>query len=206
MFDKYAFCDSGYYGSDCQFESCNSTQCQYSIIDRLEQCTHCSNHGDCEQSSCLCESGFTGEMCENSYCIANCSSHGICKPQITYISTIVTASMTSNSSANTAVTAQLNYVCQCSSGWTGDDCLISQCSSDQCNFPRGACNYTSGTCDCLSTPIGLYTGPTCERFITSNATGIGSQFFNIVIPLIGIFLQIMILSASEVTLSKCEFI
>jgi hypothetical protein len=54
------------------------------------------------------------------------------------------------------------YACACNDGWSGRDCSQAYCSST-CNYPYGACNFETATCECSSTPLGKYTGSECLK-------------------------------------------
>jgi hypothetical protein len=38
----------------------------------------CSGHGNCINSKCVCDSGWNGTSCQQSYCNNNCSGQGTC--------------------------------------------------------------------------------------------------------------------------------
>ncbi len=69
----------GYSGEDCSQEiACvsSSSKLGMKILDRCPG--NCSMRGVCIDGECNCETGFTGESCEDRTCPDDCSGHGIC--------------------------------------------------------------------------------------------------------------------------------
>ena len=97
----------------------------------------------CNDSSCPCDPGYTGELCEtniNDCAGVNCSEHGHCEDGVDPFS------------------------CQCDVGYTGEFCVtdINDCAGVNCSG-HGQCvdGNNSFTCSC---DIG-YTGELCETDI-----------------------------------------
>ena len=147
------FCEENFGGSDC-------TQCVPGFTgtdcDEIDHCfgVNCSGNGKCRNTpsdestnlfTCVCDSGYKGELCELIDCsLNNCSENGACMDD-------------SNSP-----------ICNCSAGFTGrvceiniDDCSLSPCGE------RGQCvdGVNNFTCDCTSG----FTGPLCNEGITDRA-------------------------------------
>jgi sodium/hydrogen exchanger 8 len=82
----------------------------------------CSGHGECLNTTgtCLCSSGWTGDMCSLQLCPKDCSGHGVCDLATT--------------------------VCHCNEGYSGQDCSQKECPG-MCTG-RGECDGTTGNCTC----------------------------------------------------------
>ena len=144
------FCEENFGGSNC-------TQCvpgfTGTICDEIDHCfgVNCSSNGKCRNTpsdkstnsfTCVCDSGYKGELCEIIDCsLNNCSENGACVDD-------------SNSP-----------ICNCSTGFIGRVCEINidDCSSNPCG-ERGQCvdGVNNFTCNC--TPD--FTGPLCNEGIT----------------------------------------
>lgn len=69
----------------------------------------CSGHGFCVEGDCICKKGWKGATCakldeEARQCLPDCSAHGMFDLE--------------------------TQRCQCSPGWTGDECQARKCNLD----------------------------------------------------------------------------
>ncbi|XP_061167265.1 uncharacterized protein LOC133176117 [Saccostrea echinata] len=91
----------------------------------------CQNGGSCQVTSsstfeCQCQTGFSGQFCQNDVCSGNTCVNGACNP--------VSAS---------------DYTCQCDEGWYGENCDIDPCSTNDCvNGECVALSETETECQC----------------------------------------------------------
>ncbi|EDX17735.1 GD17072 [Drosophila simulans] len=81
----------------------------------------CGRNGVCESGKCRCNSGWTGNLCDQLPCDSRCSEHGQCK----------------------------NGTCVCSQGWNGRHCTLPGCENG-CSR-HGQCTLENGEyrCDCI---------------------------------------------------------
>lgn len=168
-------CDVGYTGNKCDecisgYQDndndgiCNPT-CEFLFMD-------CNYHGTCSETTgfakCTCSIEYTGSNCER--CSAKYQDNdndGICKLNCANSNLICGTNGVCHDISGTAV-------CQCSTGYTGNDCLLCsenyqdnnndgiclpKCLSTSCNF-KGICSDFSGEliCNC---DVG-YTGNNCQ--------------------------------------------
>jgi hypothetical protein len=145
----YCFCDSTFYGADCQEEMCPGDTCAYNNATRLQECRHCSGNGACYLGVCRCDPGFDGARCEASICLNGCYAsigHGICVKN-----------------ANGAP------VCECTPPYVGVDCSSVACLND-CSG-HGECFQGAGDlfgqCVCTKSSLGSWTGDDCSTFAKS---------------------------------------
>jgi hypothetical protein len=162
----------------------------------------CSGHGDCNSwalfsSGCDCDSGYSGNDCQNWYCngvlyssSSACSSNGTCTaPNVCACKTGFTgaycASWNCNStdrlassvcSSNGSCTAPNS--CLCKSGYSGTNCENFYCNGVKYNNDTG-CSFNGtcvspSTCNCKS---GFY-GSACQNWncssIAMNSTSVCS--------------------------------
>lgn len=147
----------------------------------------CSNHGNCVNGSCQCDTGFAGTTCQ--YCVAaGVCGHGQVRGGQPSISSLqhLTSVLRDNKQC-------VNGACQCNTGywhhthththlqpyltpphrWTGPNCTLPACSLD-CQHGGQAnpqCNYCF---NCL----GAWQGPTCSTYNASAAaSGIYKPLF-----------------------------
>eukprot|EP01006_Ploeotia_vitrea_P041716 TRINITY_DN66564_c13_g4_i1.p1 TRINITY_DN66564_c13_g4~~TRINITY_DN66564_c13_g4_i1.p1 ORF type:complete len:283 (-),score=85.32 TRINITY_DN66564_c13_g4_i1:45-845(-) len=109
----------------------------------------CGQHGTCNNVTlaCDCMHGWNGTQCTEwpSGCPQQCSGHGECVPD--------------------APDAQQSH-CKCNGSYLGDDCSqppAFNCSVSTLNRPcgeHGACNATTGQCECLHG----WTGQQCTGY------------------------------------------
>eukprot|EP00117_Sycon_ciliatum_P003360 scpid11013/ scgid4957/ Laminin subunit beta-3; Epiligrin subunit bata; Kalinin B1 chain; Kalinin subunit beta; Laminin B1k chain; Laminin-5 subunit beta; Nicein subunit beta len=127
-----ASCEAGRTGSNCDedLDSCITSPCSSS----LHTCTDIPLPGD--GFTCSCRAGFTesnGNCLDVNECV---TGGGHSCPQ------------GRSSCTNTAG----SYLCQCSAGYTGDNCLdMDECSLDvnDCIRSRGSCINTAGSYECV---------------------------------------------------------
>lgn len=125
----------------------------------------CSGKGICDRAagSCKCATGYTGDACQRTVCVNDCSGHGVCQSQAYF------AEDASTSYDGYDASSQVG--CKCDSGFRGADCSMVECPSGadpmggdggaeglDCSG-RGTCDYTSGACQCFKG----YFGERCEE-------------------------------------------
>jgi hypothetical protein len=150
----YGFCQcySGFYGVDCSNSSCPGTFCYYDDVTHEQICTHACQAGykhtvldtyvqdiaklpcsleDLGESNGICDGfgttqcapPFLGDDCGTKDCRSNCSFNGWCSIEYPVSR------------------------CMCTPGYFGEICEHKLCLNN-CSYPNGACNTTSGMCDC----------------------------------------------------------
>ncbi|CUG92509.1 membrane-associated protein, putative, partial [Bodo saltans] len=102
--------------------------------------------GKVYENKCLCSSGYSGISCDlicpTSVDGSVCANHGMC--------------LASNGTA----------VCQCAEQYYGPACEA-WCTPDNCvtefHMYRAQCNVKTGTCECLASILGNFSGPSCDK-------------------------------------------
>ncbi|XP_017120954.1 integrin beta-nu [Drosophila elegans] len=121
-------CDEGWTGTycTCPTDATNVTsneallqKCRQPLPDKTTSPLVCSNHGDCDCGSCLCDPGFTGTFCECRECIDCDETRAECHCG----------------------------QCVCKYGWSGTRCNCAE-DTDACLGPTGEICSQRGTCDC----------------------------------------------------------
>ncbi|XP_017094933.3 integrin beta-nu isoform X1 [Drosophila bipectinata] len=121
-------CDEGWTGTycTCPTDATNFTtnegllnQCRQPKSDNSRSPLVCSNHGDCDCGSCLCDLGYTGDFCECRECIDCDLERADC-----YCGQ-----------------------CVCKWGWSGTRCNCKE-DTDACLGPTGEVCSQRGICDC----------------------------------------------------------
>ncbi|VDM49846.1 unnamed protein product [Toxocara canis] len=174
-------CNDGWFEDDCSKPSCdrvancsghgqcvslNECLCDslYQGVNCSEPTTNCSitgcnNHGSCVSGECICESGWTVPFCSRAVCdrLNNCSNAGTCvRPN----------------------------VCECSPGYTGDDCSLcegSMCSHCEFRCVHGSCDPNSRVCICR----GDWTGAACDICARDKCDSLSVALF-VLPPAIGV--------------------
>jgi hypothetical protein len=136
------------------------------------QSVECSGRGTCERGTgqCTCIEGYTGDACQRTVCLSDCSGHGVCQSEQYFVADAFAGTALSAYSYN-AFDAQSNYGCKCDDGFRGADCSARECPSGSdplkgdgaasgldCSG-RGMCDYTDGQCKCFK---GFF-GERCEE-------------------------------------------
>jgi hypothetical protein len=154
----YGFCQCyvGYYGEDCSNTSCPGTACYYDDYTHDQVCLHACQAGyihkgndsyvqDIAKLPCnpepayynpgevngicdgfgtaQCSPPYIGNDCGTLDCKANCSFNGWCSVEYPVSR------------------------CMCQPGYYGDVCQYRLCLNN-CSYPNGACNSTTGRCEC----------------------------------------------------------
>lgn len=113
-------CKPDRYGPDCNQKPCD--------LDSVEnqQCKHgmCLQQPDTGVSTCKCDAGFSGFLCEIPLCLNYCTNYGKCK--------------VINETDNTRQ-------CKCSHRFFGDRCQFDKCADKVC--PVGC--YMNNSCKCF---------------------------------------------------------
>ena len=105
----------------------------------------CSNHGVCENWTCVCDPEYTGYDCSLLACAPNCSLHGYC----------------------------YNGTCYCAPGFTGSDCMIATCPNHcsghgRCDGGKWRCDW----CQCKADETtGKGPGPAGASTLCANCAG-----------------------------------
>ncbi|XP_023172973.1 integrin beta-nu isoform X2 [Drosophila hydei] len=123
-------CDEGWAGTfcNCPTDPSNATTneallrtCRQPLDKKGESLSSdvCSNHGECECGSCICDPGYMGNFCECLECIDCDEDRAEC-----YCGQ-----------------------CVCKYGWSGTQCNCKE-STDECTGPTGEICSDRGTCEC----------------------------------------------------------
>ncbi|CAL9706185.1 unnamed protein product [Knipowitschia caucasica] len=111
--------------------------------------------GRCESGVCVCEAGWSGDLCERAPCEdRGCGRHGMCTHE----------------------------GCVCDAGWIGHNCsracpsgLYGDGCNQSCSCVRGSCDAVHGLCSC---PPG-FTGDSCQNVCPQGSFGLScSQICN----------------------------
>lgn len=145
---------------------CRSTHGGELCEAELDPCLDkpCGEHGECvsnkiDKFECICEPGFKGQQCEKR---ESACDFGLCINGATCMleqDLSVSESMIANS------TEQIQYVCQCPTGFKGKHCEIMEnmCASEPCQNGATCLPTPAGNFTCLC-PVS-HTGRTCEQKI-----------------------------------------
>ncbi|CAF0745222.1 unnamed protein product [Brachionus calyciflorus] len=123
----------------------------------------CGSNGNCEIENnaivCTCKPGFVGSKCQlfDPCSLKPCGVNGACFPIIS----------TQNLPGQVNPIEQVNFHCQCYSGFTGDNCQnapAKPCNSNPC-LNNGICVNRNNSYDFHCICVGSYTGKDCGIFI-----------------------------------------
>ena len=137
----FCFCNSQYFGLDCQNEMCPSSECYYDATNRSQVCSHCSNQGFCRKAQCSCMAYVGGSDCSYLLCPNDCSSSGSCVLP----------------NGITTPTVDVAPSCVCNFPSTGFDCSTLSCPNNCTSVINGYC-AKNNTCICS----GCYYGTDCS--------------------------------------------
>eukprot|EP00099_Drosophila_melanogaster_P013348 NP_001303333.1 integrin betanu subunit, isoform B [Drosophila melanogaster] len=121
-------CDEGWTGTycNCPTDATNVTsneallqKCRQPFSDKSTSELVCSNHGDCDCGTCLCDPGYTGPFCECRECLDCDEKLADC----------------------------FCGQCVCKYGWSGSKCNCDG-DTDACVGPTGEICSERGTCQC----------------------------------------------------------
>jgi hypothetical protein len=142
----FCYCPDGYYGSDCQFETC-TLPCQNDGYCFTKEEWINDNSGEYEVVQfCTCQEGYSGDYCEvKADCgTFRCLNGGVC-----------TSDEVSVQGGHDRVLQDWDgrdYYCGCKEGFFGDFCERKECGSGFCAngaacllLPSGGGDYV---CDC----------------------------------------------------------
>ena len=85
----------------------------------------------------MCQPGYTGDACQRSVCVADCSGHGECV-SIRERAERYDGMQYKYKARYSSWDADMNFGCACHEGWTGPDCTMRLC-------PFGDDPMTQGT-------------------------------------------------------------
>uniref|UniRef100_A0AC34QHB9 EGF-like domain-containing protein n=1 Tax=Panagrolaimus sp. JU765 TaxID=591449 RepID=A0AC34QHB9_9BILA len=128
---------------------------------------NCFSKGTCRNGKCLCNSGFSGEFCEETACPVLCNGNGIfangkcsCHEGFKGAECDLDASWCQVPDCNKNGECGSDGKCHCNHGWKGEFCDERTCEDPNCSN-NGICE--NGTCFCAA---GWY-GSLCEQRISS---------------------------------------
>ncbi|KAA0170928.1 hypothetical protein FNF28_01205 [Cafeteria roenbergensis] len=127
---------------DCSRRSCPQGPAWFDYPQpdgSAHQLAECSNAGYCDGSTgvCVCQPGYTGDACQRSVCVADCSGHGECV-SIRERAERYDGMQYKYKARYSSWDADMNFGCACHEGWTGPDCTMRLC-------PFGDDPMTQGT-------------------------------------------------------------
>jgi len=146
---------------------------EYGNSANAHQQIECSGRGACDAASgrCSCFDGFSGEACQRTTCMNDCSGHGVCQS----LQHFATEGLTTYGGYD----VNMQMGCKCDDGFRGPDCSLIECPSgdDPMGYyggdgndaagtagpamdcsGRGLCDYAAGQCTCFKG----YFGERCE--------------------------------------------
>jgi hypothetical protein len=199
-------------------EFVNPYETRYEVVSG-----NCSNHGQFENGLCSCERGYIGlncERCDDGYYPTHDSTGKLtCKETSCRIDTCGCRPGTSGENCDPLGTCHDSPVtgkpyCRCNTGYAGESC--NRCDDGYINYPhctvikhcascpshRGACNLTTGICECIPRFVGescetcaqYYSGENCDSYNPPWLGGIDA------VKGIGIVIGIIFLLGGIVTL------
>eukprot|EP01121_Diplochlamys_sp_Union-15-3_P013870 TRINITY_DN4367_c0_g1_i1.p1 TRINITY_DN4367_c0_g1~~TRINITY_DN4367_c0_g1_i1.p1 ORF type:complete len:676 (-),score=83.34 TRINITY_DN4367_c0_g1_i1:21-2048(-) len=188
-------CDAGYIGTDCSSihflvtptvpgaPTTSVTSSPPSNPSGSLCSNNCNGHGKCINSTCYCESDWTGYTCSIGLCPTttgvNCNSRGTCN------------------------TATSPHTCTCNQGWIGSSCSVGVCPSinDLVCSGNGIC-YTDGAapyCACYSG----WKGSECNEEDSSvKSTKTKKQYYPYVWPIVACVIVAIIIVIVVIVLLK----
>ncbi|EFC36459.1 predicted protein [Naegleria gruberi] len=171
-------CETNYFGSQCQFTTCQGIQSNDSSV--------CYGHGSCESfNNCTCSDGYgPSNSCQYPICfgiLANnasvCNSSQIClAPDRCVPKDPICYGKFNNDSTvcSSHGTCLDNNNCKCQSGYFGNECQLWKChnidmnATNVCNGPNGQCS-SPNNCSCTIGFLGLECEtPTCQGISALN--------------------------------------
>lgn len=168
-------------------KNCNMSSCP------LFNGQPCGTFGKCVNGRCMQGSGLSAPFCQLNLNYYGCACQHDLTAQCRGGS--LSNSICSGPSQGTCVTSTdpfLDLECQCTNGYTGNNCQISPCGVSNCNAASGAgtcernaTNLSSFYCQCkttklnCNTPTGcLFAGTNCEIDVTSSCGFINTEDAN----------------------------
>lgn len=159
---EYGFCHcyDGYFGVDCSNQSCPGDFCYWDEFKHEQVCTHCCYAGFHHRDGQTWQDGLHAEKvpCGHEYPGSSngvCDGYGHCDCAPPFIGEDCSI-MDCGRDEEGRICGDNGYCsvefpisrCMCNPGYYGDMCQYRVCLNN-CSYPRGSCNTTSGECTCL---------------------------------------------------------
>ena len=125
----------------------------------------CSGHGRCNNGTCMCAPGYTGDDCSIVLCPQDCSSRGSCVNGTCMCAPRWLGADCSVKDCEHGRYSPVKEKCVCETGFTGEWCQRND-TADSCGgcSGHGTCEVDSGLCNCLDG----YTGARCAIVVWNN--------------------------------------
>jgi hypothetical protein len=125
---------------------------QLVLLTYTSSCTDdCSNHGDCQYGTCICDLGWYGDACADVRCDTDCNDNGACSLGLCYCNANYTGyncsirQCPSACSTHGVCSGAPDWTCVCTDSWSGIDCATAPPPA-----PPPQCATLSGYKSCVS--------------------------------------------------------
>merc|ERR1719393_835182 len=139
---------------------------------------NCNDRGRCNNGTCICAEGFSGNSCDRRTCPQNCNSRSMCDfstgvctclPGFDGLDCGIDLNNLCPNNCNKATNNGhcIKTGCKCHPGYGGRDCGNKLCPKDFSGKDHGSCDATTGLCQCTSN----YTGADCGALACPGPNG-----------------------------------